>query len=208
MCNRYNVVGPGDPGMAFRVGKQGLCWVSPAAETVPRTVFPGYLGHVIRLRGGEPGLDAMRFGIIPFWAPDPSDKRFRATNNARGETVHQLPTFREPFKRRRCLIPAASFNEWPVIGGKKTLHTVSRADGAPLLFAGIWDRWSREGVEVLSMAIITAEPHPDTRWLHHRMPVILEEADVERWMYPDADPEVLRSLLVGPGPEVIRAAKD
>lgn len=51
-------------------------------------------------------------------------------------------------------------------------------------------------------------PHTATRWLHHRMPVILEEADVERWMDPDADPDALRSLLAGPEPEVIEARED
>lgn len=53
-----------------------------------------------------------------------------------------------------------------------------------------------------------AERRADTRWLHHRMPVILEEADVERWMDPDADPDALRSLLAGPEPEVIEARED
>jgi putative SOS response-associated peptidase YedK len=62
------------------------------------------------------------------------------------------------------------------------------------------------GAQVSTTA--AACPHPDTRWLHHRMPVILEEADVERWMDPSADPESLRSLLAGPEPEVIRAVKD
>jgi putative SOS response-associated peptidase YedK len=62
-------------------------------------------------------LDALRWGLIPYWAKDP--KIAYKTVNARVETVDTAPSYREAFKKRRCLIPADGFYEWRTIGGSK-----------------------------------------------------------------------------------------
>lgn len=216
MCNRYNVVGPSDTGMAFRVGKQGLCWVSPRLSDVAPTVFPGRMGAVIRWREGELGLDAMSWRLIPGWAKaEPGltqadalkalAKKFERNNNAREESLHRLPSWRGLFRWRRCIAPAESFVEWPRLDGKPILHTVSRADGAPIYFAGLWDRWQGPEGNHDSYTIITAEPHESVRWLHHRMPVVLEPGQAETWMDPEAPVEVLQRMLVSPTAGTIEA---
>ena len=59
-------------------------------------------------------LEMARFGLVPFWADDP--KVGCKMINARAETVHRLPSFRDAFRKRRCLIPADGFFEWQVQG--------------------------------------------------------------------------------------------
>jgi putative SOS response-associated peptidase YedK len=54
-------------------------------------------------------LDALQWGLIPYWAKDP--KISYRTINARAETVHRAPSFRHAFIKRRCLIPADGFYE-------------------------------------------------------------------------------------------------
>jgi putative SOS response-associated peptidase YedK len=55
-------------------------------------------------------LYALRWGLIPNWAKDP--KIAYKTINARVETVDTVPSYRQAFKKQRCLIPADSFYEW------------------------------------------------------------------------------------------------
>lgn len=204
MCARYNSVTRG-PDLAKVLSAS---WASPGLSDIPPTVFPGYAGIVLRLREGQRGLDAMRFGLIPFWAKADAIKKFRGTFNARGETIQTTASFREPFRRRRCLVPADSFVEFPAIEGKKTAHRIARADGAPLMFAGVWDRWRADGEELMSFAIVTTEPHAELMWIHNRIPVVLEPPAAERWMDPDAPADELQSLLVSPAPETVVATPD
>jgi putative SOS response-associated peptidase YedK len=58
-----------------------------------------------------------QWGLIPSWAKDPSIGNKMI--NARAETVSEKPSFREAFKKRRCLIVADGFYEWQKINGKK-----------------------------------------------------------------------------------------
>jgi putative SOS response-associated peptidase YedK len=125
----------------------------------------------------------MRWGLIPFWAKD--EKIGNQLINARVESIAEKPAFREAYKARRCLVPASGFYEWqavPVAGAKKPLKQpfyITRADGKPLTFAGLWDCWKKE---VLSFTILTAPASPGIRGLHDRMPVILDREGSEAWL--------------------------
>lgn len=57
-------------------------------------------------------LIMMRWGLIPFFSKSLSDVKGISTINARAETIATSGTYREPFKRRRCIIPASGFYEW------------------------------------------------------------------------------------------------
>ncbi len=102
----------------------------------------------------------------------------------RAETITKSPTWREPFRKRRCLIPASSFYEWPKEGKPpKQPYLFELANGSPLAFAGLWDAWKdREGHWLQSFAIVTTEANELLAWMHPRMPVILHPRDDDRWL--------------------------
>ena len=66
---------------------------------------------------GQVSLDPLRWGLIPYWCEDPKDGR--RPINAKCETVATLPTFRDAYRRRRCIIPVDGFFEWKAIKGQK-----------------------------------------------------------------------------------------
>ena len=121
----------------------------------------------------------MRWGLIPFWARDV--KIGYRTINARAETVAMTSTFREAYKRRRCLIPASGFYEWQASEGKKPKQpfVIHMKDWQPFAFAGLWERWNSPEGPVESCTIITTEANEQLAPIHNRMPVILEPADYD-----------------------------
>ena len=126
---------------------------------------------------------AMRWGLVPMWAKDLSIGS-RAIN-ARIETAAEKPVFRGAWKSRRCLVPASGFYEWreaaPPGRAKRTRMPfyVTRADGKPLTFAGLWERW-QDGM--LSFTILTTEAGPELQSLHSRMPVMLSAQNTAPWL--------------------------
>jgi putative SOS response-associated peptidase YedK len=130
----------------------------------------------------------MRFyqwGLVPSWAKDASVGA--RLINARSETVLEKPSFREAFKKRRCIIPADGFYEWQRAGGRKQPFFFRMRDERPFGFAGLWERWEDEGGRVInSCAILTTEANEVLRSVHDRMPVILHPKDYELWLGGDA----------------------
>src|SRR6516165_741415 len=99
-----------------------------------------------------------RWGLIPYWAKDP--RVGYKMINARAETAATKPAFSEPFKRRRCLIPADGFYEWSRrVKAKQPFH-FGMQDDSLFAFAGIWDRWKDStGQAVVSCSILTTTPN-------------------------------------------------
>lgn len=148
--------------------------------------------------GGARRVDILRWGLIPHWAKDTSFA-YR-TINARAETVATQPSFRDAFRKRRCIVPASGFFEWQKLikGGKeiKQPHYIRRRDGRPLGLAGLWDRWEGpDGTVIESFTIITTEANETVQALHNRMPVILDPQNYDVWLNPATKPERLQSLL-------------
>jgi putative SOS response-associated peptidase YedK len=105
----------------------------------------------------------------------------------RSETVQEKPSFREAFKRRRCIIPADGFYEWRRTGVRKQPFFFRMRDERPFGFAGLWERWEGEGGRVInSCAILTTEANEVLRAVHDRMPVILHPDDYELWLGAEA----------------------
>ena len=161
-----------------------------------RIVFrPGTSIPIIRFnQAKERVLSEVNWGLIPFW----SKTGDMSPPNAVSEAVTTKPTYREPFKRRRCLIPADGFFEPK---GPKTLRVrqpyfFQRPDRGPFAFAGIWDRWkSPTGDEIESCVLMTIAPNEFMRPIHDRMPVILGEEDFDRWLDRDVPGEAVKDLL-------------
>ena len=130
---------------------------------------------------GERRLAVMRWGLIPFWASDPT--KFKATFNARGEELENKKTFRHPFQRQRCLVLADGFIEWLQVGKVKQPYYFRMKDKAPFAFAGLWDRWR----DIESCTIVTTDCNELVKPYHDRMPVILEEGEYAKWLDPSIE---------------------
>lgn len=156
---------------------------------------------VLALRVGSDGgreLTALRWGLIPGWSKGP-DHRYSMIN-ARAETVASKPAYRAAFKHRRCLIPAEGFYEWRTEGRAKQPYFIHRRDGAPMLFAGLWEQWQPpDGAPVLSCTIIVTAASRVIAPIHDRMPVVISAGAIAAWLDPAySDSDGLQTLLRPP----------
>ena len=131
----------------------------------------------------------MRWGLVPYFTKQLSDVKGISTINARAESVEKSPTWRIPFKKRRCLVPADGFYEWKRLNAKTKQPFAFRiTNGEPFAFAGLWDAWKEpSGNWLQSFAIVTTEVNELTSQVHTRMPVILHPADYSRWLEREED---------------------
>jgi putative SOS response-associated peptidase YedK len=146
-------------------------------------------------RTGERSLDPLRWGLIPYWCSDP--KGGRKPINAKAETVATLPTFRDAYRLRRCIIPVDGFFEWKAIRGQKAKqpYAIAMKNGEPFGIAGLWENWKEPGSRerIRTFAIITTPANELVADIHDRMPAILSSGDYDRWLSEDPDPgELLR----------------
>ncbi|MFQ5556637.1 MAG: SOS response-associated peptidase, partial [Acidimicrobiales bacterium] len=153
------------------------------------------------------------WGLVPFWAEDPGVGSRMI--NARAETLAVKNAYKRPFARRRCIVPADGFYEWRKIEGRKRKQPmfISRVDGEPMAFAGLWEVWRDrdhvddrgEPLELLSCTIITGEANETVAPVHDRMPVMLPPGAWSSWLdHDNHDIETLGKLLVPVPAELIR----
>ncbi len=156
---------------------------------------------VVVQREDRRAITRYRWGLIPHWA---TDRRIGSRQiNARGERVASSPTFREAFRRRRCIVPVDSFYEWRTSGTTRQPFRIARADGRPLALAGLWAGWHDPDSDrvVRTFTIVTTTPNELVGQIHDRMPVVLDDDAWRRWIDPEiADVAELHGLLV-PAPE-------
>jgi putative SOS response-associated peptidase YedK len=153
--------------------------------------------NILIIRQVESDREAamLKWGLIPSWAKDISIGA--KLINARSETVADKPSFREAFKKRRCIIPADGFYEWQRREGKKQPFFFQMRDERPFGFAGLWEGWQGVGGEAIeSCTILTTEANEVLQPIHDRMPVILHSDDYELWLDEDVRKrEMLKDLL-------------
>lgn len=152
----------------------------PSWNVAPQTFQP-----VVRLNQdtGQREIVLMRWGLIPYWAKEPSIGL--RTINAKGETITTAPAFREAIKYRRCLVPADAFYEWQKLDAKnKQPFAIAMKDEKPYALAGLWEKWKdrKVGTDLLTFTVITTDPNEIVQPLHDRMPVIIPERDYDRWL--------------------------
>jgi putative SOS response-associated peptidase YedK len=149
----------------------------------------------VRQQPGGTDLEAvwLRWGLVPSWADDL--KIGYKLANARAETAATKPSFRAAFKSRHCLILADGFYEWQKLDAKhKQPYHIRRGDGMPLAFAGLWEKWEREGEMVESCTILTTAANDGVREIHERMPVMLNTTHQRRWLESGAGEEALKPI--------------
>lgn len=209
MCGRYASAARSDD-LAEMTGARDLTGGLPASPNVAPTTEVAALVDEPAAVGRTRVLRAMRWGLVPSWATAVGAGALMI--NARVESAAGKPAFREPLKRRRCLVPAAGWYEWagglPTAGeggrARRQPFLTGPASGGPLLLAGIWTTWrpAGGGDRVHSVAIITRPAPPDLAWLHDRAPLLVTGTNVDAWLDPAGiDPApLLRQLLAAGDP--------
>ncbi len=190
MCGRFSITGDLD----FYAEYFAVDEVVTEALEKSWNVAPTDPIYVVNERDGARNLGSMRWGLVPHWATDTKAIHI----NARAETVATNRTFSESFSKRRLLIPADGFYEWgPHEEGRKP-HWIYRADGYPMVFAGIWSsrKDPETGLWQRTCAIITTAAEQAIARIHDRMPVRLDPSLWDQWLDRDmTDLETALELL-------------
>ncbi|MEX1038558.1 MAG: SOS response-associated peptidase [Acidimicrobiia bacterium] len=196
MCGRFSITGDLD----FYAEYFGVDHVKTDPLTPSWNVAPTDPVYVVAQHDGRRSLGSMKWGLVPHWAKEKKSIQI----NARVETVATTSMFRDSFARKRCLIPADGFYEWEPPEDGRTPHWIYRADGHPMVFAGIWaSRLDEEtGQWERTCSILTTESEGSVREIHHRMPVVLVREVWDAWLDRDmTDSESALGLIqrVDPG---------
>lgn len=145
--------------------------------------------------GNQNRIGQLKWGLVPSWADDP--KIGYKMINARAETIDQKSAFKSLLSRRRCVIPADSFFEWRKTPERKIPMRIRLKNESLFSFAGLWDRWEKDGKAIQSCTIITTQPNTLMENIHNRMPVILTKGAEKEWLNPAIkDPVQLKNLLI------------
>jgi putative SOS response-associated peptidase YedK len=151
---------------------------------------------------GKRVLHLLRWGLVPHWSRDPGIGA--KLNNARAESLLEKPSFRDAFRRRRCLIPADGFYEWRSEGKLKQPYYISLKSGQPLAMGGLWESWrTPDGIILRTCAVITTGPNTVMAPIHDRMPVLVASQDWQAWLTAPA--EAVMPLLDPPAPDPMQA---
>ena len=164
--------------------------------------------YIIRDNQSGRILDSASWGLIAPWQKNFTEARNSQSHaiNARSESIHEKPTFRQAFRTTRCLIPATGYYEWATSLGKyppkQPFYICSQDEGKSLSIAGIWSTWKSErGAEIQSAAIITREAVGELATIHSRMPVFMPEDRWDIWLDPkNREIETLIPLMDIPNP--------
>jgi putative SOS response-associated peptidase YedK len=177
VCGRFAFYSPSEAAAA-------LFGVSASVEVQPRyNIAPTQFIAAIRDDDNKQReLVMLRWGLVPFWAKDPSIGNRMI--NARAETVAEKPAYRAAYRHRRCIVLADGFYEWRREGDVKTPYFISLASGEPFALAGLWENWHDKdsGDSLQTTTLITTEANEFMTPLHHRMPVILESNTAGEWL--------------------------
>lgn len=192
MCGRFALKAPTE-GLAEPFGLDS----APALEA-RYNIAPGTLILAVRQNPERPAreLVPLHWGLVPFWSKD--KKIGQKLINARSETVHEKPSFKGPFRHKRCLVPADFYYEWQKKeDGKKQPWVFRMKDEKTFAIAGLWEHWEGSGGEVVeSCTLLTTEANDVAKPIHHRMPVILSPEAFGSWLDPSKQStKEMRALL-------------
>jgi putative SOS response-associated peptidase YedK len=194
MCGRFAFYSPHESVVRlFGLGPD-------APEVEPRwNIAPTQYVPAVRAdEAGRRTLSLLYWGLVPGWA---KEKAIGARMiNARAETLAEKPSFRNAYRRRRCLVLADGYYEWQRSGALKQPHYIRLASGEPFAMAGLWERWRdpQSGSPLESCTIVTTTPAASIAHLHDRMPVILSPESHGIWLAPDREQSEVIDRLLGP----------
>ena len=165
---------------------------------------PGQAVAVVREHDGRRRLDALQWGLVPFWAKDASIGR--RLINARLDSVADKPAFREAWTRRRCLIPASGFYEWSEpVDGRKRPHFIRPGDEPLFALAGLWERWrTPAGDKLETCVIVTTDANAQLAAIHDRMPLLIPRDAHALWLDPRSSVADVAQLAARPPTLAVR----
>lgn len=177
MCGRFAFYSPSEATAAL-FGVDGNIAVEPRYNIAPTQ----YVAAVREDEDLNRELVMLRWGLVPFWAKDPTIGNRMI--NARAETVAEKPSYRAAFRHRRCLVLADGFYEWRKQGAAKAPYFISLASGEPFGLAALWENWTDKdsGESMQTTTLITTAANDFMAALHHRMPVILQADTADVWL--------------------------
>ncbi|TVP98816.1 MAG: SOS response-associated peptidase [Roseinatronobacter sp.] len=177
MCGRFAITLPNDA-MARAFHAQPANDLPP----VPRfNICPTQPVATVISREGARHMGPMRWGFVPHWYKAENDGPLLI--NARAETIASKPAFADAARKRRCLIPASGFYEWTKDAKGARLPWYIRPQHSDMLaFAGVWQVWEKDGLRLVTCAIVTCAANTEMTQIHHRMPVIVRQADWPLWL--------------------------
>lgn len=146
-------------------------------------VAPGQNVLAIIHDGKKKRAGYLRWGLVPSWAKDP--KIGYKMINARSESAHEKPSFKQLMAQKRCLIIADSFYEWKKTGEVKVPKRIQVEGRDYFAFAGLWDKWVQEDKVLFTCTILTKESQGFMKDIHHRTPIILSKETEDTWIAPD-----------------------
>lgn len=188
MCGRFNIID--DPLTALLMEITGQSFsIETRFNIAPTEQIP----VLVKTEENEWTLREMRWWLVPYWSKEPTTKY--SMFNAKSETLTKSSAFREPFKKRRCIIPAAGYYEWKKEGGIKVPYYITPESGTGFAFAGLWDRWRRDDRVIESCTIVTAAAPRSMKGIHHRIPVHLATDETSGWVDNEASSDDLKKLL-------------
>ena len=205
MCSRYSVTSPLEAmRQLFDLPRLPATNLEPRPDIRPTDQAP-----VVRLDASSKAreLVSLRWWLVPRWAKEVKSRY--TMFNAAGETLAERPSYREPFKSRRCLVPADGFYEWPVIDGEKRKHWLGMKDGRLFAMAGLWERAEQlpdgplESFTIVTVAAndLVTKYHPKAR-----MPAILDRSAFAAWLEPATPMDDVQALLTA-HPDAAMAAR-
>lgn len=160
--DRYRATLPDEP-------PEGL---KPSYNVAPTDAMP-----IIRPQGNGRELLMAGWGLMPFWLkPEQLSQRPYSTINARSDRIRTAPTYREPFAKRRCIVPATGWFEWQKMNAKQKRPFHFQPKATPFAFAGVYDVWNADGGKpIRSFSIVTTDATATMAKYHDRMPMVLGE---------------------------------
>ena len=189
MCGRFAFFGNGS------FGYESLHLPEPPAfENYNISPSLDILTIRISPENGQLEYAMLHWGLVPAWSKEAKTKF--PLINARAEGIEEKPSFRSPFKHRRCIIPASGFYEWLHVENRKQPYFIRPLDGRYFAMAGIWEHWQgKDGKIINSCAIITTTANTLMSKIHDRMPAILEKRHIAVWLDPKLGHTDLLAML-------------
>ncbi|MBN9108469.1 MAG: SOS response-associated peptidase [Pseudonocardia sp.] len=205
MCGRYSSTkAPADLADEFKAVDATEDEGTPDFNVAPTKQVTTVVERHPRDDDGEPIRDEtqrtlrrVKWGLVPSWSKDASGGARMI--NARSETAADKPAFRRALASRRCILPADGWYEWQRrdtdTGKTKQPYFTCYRDGSSIAMAGIWEYWKPKDAALLeeypdglvTVAVLTTEAVGDLADIHDRMPLVLDPADWDAWLNPDAD---------------------
>ncbi len=173
----------------------GLEGKSDFSDYLPRyNIAPGQEILSIIHDGTKKRLGPIKWGLVPSWSKD--KKIGYKMINARSETAHEKPSFKRLMANKRCLIVADSFYEWKKTEAGKQPKRIYLENRPLFAFAGLWDKWEKDGEVLFTCTILTKEANSFMSDIHDRMPVILPEGKENEWINPNATDPIERAAFL------------